>query len=262
MDAKRALEASHGRLPAAIEYLRSHGQKIAAAKSSRQATEGVIGVWVSPDRRHGALVAVACETDFVSRTPEFQALAAQLASHLGSLTTTLTAEQFLDQPGPNGAATVRQSLTSVIARLGENILVPKIAVLSAASGAIDSYLHANRKLAALVAVQGGPADVGHDLAMHVAALNPAYLAPSDVPAAVLAGEQAIYREQLRHEGKPPAMWDKILPGKLQKFYAADCLLDQPFVKDDQLTVRRYLQQSGGVRVTAFIRLAMSSDRHD
>lgn len=257
MDAKRALEASQGDMAAAIEHLRKAGQKIAASKSSRQAGEGTIGVWLSADRKRGALVALACETDFVARTPEFQAIAEQLAAHLGTLTpVNLTPEQFLEQSGPGGAATVRQFLDTVIAKLGENMQIPSLAVLSTETGVIDSYLHASRKVAALVALDDGNETVRHDLAMHVAALNPTYLAADNVPAEVIASEQGIYREQLSREGKPEAMWEKILPGKLKKFYADVCLLNQPFVKDDSLSVAEYIKQQGTATVTGFTRVAI------
>lgn len=256
MDAKRALEAANGDMAAAIEHLRKAGQKIAASKSARVAKEGAIGVWVSEDKRRGALVALACETDFVARTEDFQNIAARLAAHLGTLNATeMTAEQFLDQPGFDGGATVRQSLATIIAKLGENMQIPTVALLSAASGEIDSYLHASRKVAALVARDGGTAEVGHDLAMHVTAMNPTYLDAEHVPASVVASEQGIYREQLSREGKPEAMWDKILPGKLKKFYAEVCFVDQSFIKDDSLTVSAYLKQSQAT-VSGFVRVSI------
>jgi len=256
MDAKRALEAANGDMAAAIEHLRKAGQKIAASKSSRAAKEGVVGVWISEDKKYGALVALACETDFVARTEDFQKVAAKLAAHLGSLNMTQpTAEQFLEQPGFDGGATVKQSLETIIAKLGENMQIPSVTVLSATTGSIHSYLHASKKVASLVVIDGGSDEIGHDVTMHIAAMNPTYLTPESVPADIVATEQGIYREQLSREGKPEAMWDKILPGKLQKFYSEVCLLNQPFVKDDALTVGKYVQQAGAT-VTGFTRLTI------
>lgn len=257
MDAKRALEAAGGDMVAAVEHLRKAGQKIAASKSSRAAKEGTVGVWIAEDRRRAALVALACETDFVARTEDFQRVAQQLAAYLGSLNqANITAETFLEQPGFDGGATVRQSLEASIAKLGENMQIPSVAVLSAATGSIASYLHPSRKVAALIALDGGSDEVGHDLTMHIAAMNPTYLDAASVPDAVVASEQGIYREQLKREGKPEAMWDKILPGKLKKFYAEVCLIDQPFVKDDALTVGQYLKNSGGATLSGFTRVAI------
>lgn len=257
MDAKRALEASNGDMAAAVEYLRKAGQKIVASKSARQVKEGAIGVWLSPDRKRGTLVALACETDFVARTPEFQNIGEQLAAQLGSLDQdTLTTEQFLKQSGPGGTANVQQFLDGVITKLGENMQIPTMAVLVADAGSIGSYLHASRKVAALVAVAGGNEEVSHNLAMHIAALNPTYLNPESIPAEIIASEQSIYREQLSREGKPESMQEKIIPGKLKKFYADICLLNQPFIKDDSLTVADYLKQSGGAVVKGFTRVAI------
>ena len=134
--------------------------------------------------------------------------------------------------------------------------IPTVAVLSTATGSMASYLHASKKVASLVALDGGSAEVARDLTMHTAAMNPTYLDADHVPATVIASEQGIYREQLSREGKPEAMWEKILPGKLKKFFADVCLLDQPFVKDDSLTVREYIKNNGGGQVTGFIRVAI------
>lgn len=257
MDAKRALEAVGGDMKAAIEHLRKAGQKIAASKSARTVKEGSIGVWVAEDGSRGAMVAVACETDFVARTDSFQAFVRQLAQVLGQHgTPTTTVEQFLEMPGVDGAATVKVSLESAIATLGENMQIPSLAVVEADGGAVDMYLHASKKVAALVALNRAQAEVSHDVAMHVAALGPKYLAPQDVPADVVATEEGIYREQLSREGKPEAMWEKILPGKVKKFYADVCLTDQLFIKDDSMTVAAYLKNAGDLRVTNFARLAI------
>lgn len=257
MDAKRALEAANGDMAAAVEYLRKAGQKIAASKSARAAKEGGIGVWLAPDHKRGALVALACETDFVALTPEFQAIATKLATHLGSLNQdSLAAEQFLIQPGPDGTISVKHYLDGVIAKLGENMQIPTIAVLTTTTGTIDSYLHASRKVATLVALEGSTETVSHDVAMHVAALNPKYLAPENIPVDLIKNEQDIYREQLRHEGKPEAMLDKIVPGKLKKFYQDNCLLNQLFIKDDSLSIAAYLKNNNGAVVTNFVRVAI------
>lgn len=257
MDAKHALEATAGNLEAAIEHLRKTGQKIVAAKSARQVKAGTIGVWVSADKRQGTIVAVACETDFVARTDDFRTYANRLAAHLGDLNEgSITPEDFLDRPGPDRAQTVRQSLERVIATMGENIQISQLAVLVTSSGTIDSYLHANNTVAALVAIDGGTSDVSHDLTLHIAALHPQFLSAADVPALLINRERDIYREQLKAEGKPEAMWEKIIPGKLQKFYRDVCLLDQPFVKDDSVSVSQYLKSVGGATVTGFARIAI------
>ena len=176
MDAKKALTAAEGDMTAAVEALRKKGQKIAASKSDRVVKEGAVGTYVHSNGKIAALVAVACETDFVARTDAFQELI-------------------------------------------------------------------------------------KDLAMHVAAMNPSYLKPEDVPAEVVAKEQEIYREQLIAEGKPEAMLEKILPGKLKKFYSDVCFLEQAFVKDDSQTIAQLVESTiaklgENIQVTAFSRLAV------
>ncbi len=257
MQAKRALEASQGDMALAIEHLRKSGQKIAASKSERSAREGVIGTWISTDQRQVALVVLTCETDFVARTEDFQQVANRLAAHLGTRTgPELTAESFLTQDGLDGQSTVNEFLATVIARLGENMQIPKIAAWSSDKGMCSVYVHANKKIASIVEIESASADVGHEVALHVAAMNPTYLDAASVPPNTVASEQEIYREQLRGEGKPEAMWDKIIPGKLKKFYADVCLLDQAFVKDDTVTVAKYLQQNGPGQVRRFVRLTL------
>lgn len=257
MDAKRALTATNGDMAAAIEHLRKAGQKIAASKSDRTVKEGGIGVWVSEDRKRAAVVALACETDFVARTDQFQGFSLQLAEHLGSLgLSDVTPEQFMEQPGMNGDATVKASLDSMIAKLGENMVIVQTVVVQAQAGALDTYVHASRKIVSVVSLVNGTPTALHDVAMHVAAMNPKYLNESVVPADVVASEEGIYREQLQREGKPEAMWDKILPGKLKKFYADTCLVAQPFVKDDSMTVAAFLKQQGDATVESYIRVAM------
>lgn len=256
MDAKRALEATSGDMVAAVEHLRKSGQKVAAAKSARQVKAGSVGLWVSDDGRRGAAIALACETDFVARTDNFRQLASQLAAHLGSLPATVASTaDFLTQPGLDGDTTVQQSIERAITTLGENIQVPQVTRLLPSAGTIESYLHANMTVAALVAVDPTNEAVGHDLALHVAAMNPRFRDATEIPAELVEKERAIYREQLQREGKPEAMWEKILPGKLKKFYGEVCLFEQPFVKDDSLTVAQFLQPSG-TTVTGFARLAI------
>lgn len=252
MDAKKALEAAGGDREAALEALRKSGAKVAAAKSTRTVKDGAVGVALTADRRRGAMVALACETDFVARTPDFQALVNELATNLLALSNDrpdMTLEEFLVAPSPTG--TVTDLVNATIAKMGENMQLTGIAVLSGEK--IGDYVHSNRKLGSLVAVTGGTDDLAHDLAMHVAAMNPLYRTPTDVPADILAKEEEVFRAQLQTEGKPEAMWDKILPGKVAKFYSEVCLVKQPFVKDDK---QRIEQVVGSAEITGFKRLAI------
>jgi len=176
MEAKKVLAAAHGDRAEAIKQLRQSGLKIAAAKSHRAVKEGAVGFYLHANGKVGALVAVACETDFVARTDDFKELA-------------------------------------------------------------------------------------HDLALHIAAMNPAYLSADQIPVAVIEQERAIYRAQLRTEGKPEKMWNKIIEGKLEKFYREVCFLQQPYVKDDSQTIAQRIQTAiaklgENIQVTSFSRLTI------
>lgn len=252
MDAKKALEAAGGDRAVALEALRKSGAKVAAAKSARIVKDGAVGVALSADRRRAAMVALACETDFVARTPDFQALVNELATTLLTVSADnadITLEQFLVASAPTG--TVTDLVNASLAKMGENMQITGIAVLN--GELIGEYVHSNRKLGALVALTNGNEVLAHDMAMHVAAMNPLYLAPADVPADILAKEEEVFRAQLQTEGKPEAMWDKILPGKVAKFYAEVCVLKQPFVKDDKQRIEQVL---GIASITGFSRLAV------
>lgn len=176
MDAKGALEEANGDMDAAIEVLKKKGQKIAAKKQDREANEGVLGVYVHANNKLAAIVALACETDFVAKTEDFQNLA-------------------------------------------------------------------------------------HDLAMHVTAVDPRYLTPEDVPAEDIEKEKALYREQLKADGKPEKMWDTIIEGKLKKFYSEVCLMDQAFVKDEDVTIKELVTTAiaklgENIQIKSFTRMSL------
>jgi len=252
MDAKKALEATNGDREAAVEALRKSGAKVAAAKSTRTVKDGAVGIAISADRRQAAMVALACETDFVARTPDFQALVNELAVtllHLSVGQPDITLEQFLVAPAATG--TVTDLVNAALAKMGENMQVTGIATITGEQ--IGDYIHSNHKLGAVVAMTKSNDDLAHDLAMHVAAMNPLYRVPADVPADVLAKEEEVYRAQLKADGKPEAMWGKILPGKVAKFYSEVCLVKQPFVKDDKQRVEQVI---GPAEITGFRRLAV------
>ncbi len=259
MDCKKALAESGGDLEKAIDYLRKKGLAGAAKKAGRQASEGLIGSAVLDGGRCAALVEVNCETDFVARTPEFRAFVDEVA---GWVARTPGAERRLaDEWG--------ERLTALIARLGENMVLRRAARLETPDnrGLIGEYVHAGGKLGALVelAVEGGDpkslAGLAHDLAMHVVASNPAYLRRDEVPADVLAREREIYRAQARETGKPERVLDRIVEGKLEKFFADVCLLEQAFAIDTEKTVDEVLRAAGKaaggrVEVRRFVRFQL------
>ncbi len=208
MECKKALVEAKGDLDAAAELMRKQGLAKADKKSARVAAEGVIVVERTPDGHAAAMVEVNCETDFVAREREFRAFAEEVAARVladrpASLEALLAARLATGE-------TMDERRRALIARIGENIGVRRLVVLTA-PGHLGAYVHGTR-IGALVAVEGGDAALAHDLAMHVAASSPRYLAAADVPAEVVAKERAILTERARGEGKPPEIVAKMVEG--------------------------------------------------
>jgi len=245
MECKKALVETQGNLDAAAELMRKSGLAKADKKAARIAAEGTVAV----ERGSGAavMVEVNCETDFVARGDEFLEFARAVTSTalVGAATDVAT---LLGQP--HGGATLDERRRALIAKIGENISVRRF-VRVAAPGALGTYIHGGR-IGALVALQGGDEALARDLAMHVAALNPAYIDVGDVPADVLQKERAILTEQTKGEKKPPEIIAKMVEGRLRKYLAELTLLGQPFVKDPDTTVERLLKKSGS-KVLKFVR---------
>ncbi|MGA2398233.1 MAG: translation elongation factor Ts [Steroidobacteraceae bacterium] len=245
MECKKALVETKGDLDAAAELMRKSGLAKADKKATRIAAEGTVAV-----RRSGAsaaMIEVNCETDFVARSEEFQAFARDVA------------QAALEHPAPSvealvqlklGGSTIEERRRALIAKIGENIAVRRFVRVSA-PGALGDYLHGAR-IGSLVALEGGNEALARDLAMHIAAINPAYVDASAVPADVLDKEREILTEQTKGEKKPPEIIAKMVEGRLRKYLAEITLLGQPFVKDPELTVEKLLKKSGA-RVVEFVR---------
>jgi elongation factor Ts len=256
LDCKKALQETNGDMDAAIEYLRKKGLAAAAKKASREAKEGEVSARVSDNRRVGVMVKVNCETDFVARTDEFRNFVATLVQQMLEQPNLQTVEALLTAPyrGDSGK-TVSQQLTELIAKLGENMLVRQAVRFDlAGDGMIDNYVHMEGRVGVLVEVGGSEpgnpkfAQFVHDLALQIAAAAPRYVAPQDVPAEVVEAEKAIYRAQLAEDKKPDNIKERIVEGKLNKWYAEVTLLNQEFVKDTDLTIAqlrdRYSKELG------------------
>jgi elongation factor Ts len=248
MECKKALLETGGDLDAAAEVMRKAGLAKADRKAGRIAAEGTIVAANSADGRSAVLVEVNCETDFVARQPEFQAFAADIAR--AALAAGATLPAALAGLVLGGGSTVDDGRRQLVARIGEKIDVRRAAILRS-PGRIGAYVHGTR-IGTLVGVTGGDDTLARDLAMHVAAANPQFVAPSDVPADVLAKEREILSAQAASEGKPVAIAEKMVEGRLRKYLAEICLTGQPFVKDPDTTVGRLLEQAGA-RVSGFLR---------
>jgi elongation factor Ts len=241
MECKRALVETGGDLDAAAELMRKSGLAKADKKAARIAAEGTVAI-----ERAGleaVLVEVNCETDFVARSDEFQEFARDLASvALQQKPASLEALMAHRQ----GSGSLEEHRRALIAKLGENISVRRFTRVSAPV-AIGTYLHGGR-IGALVALRGGDEALARDLAMHVAATNPAYIDAAGVPAAVLDKERVILTEQTRGEKKPAEIIAKMVEGRLRKYLAEITLLGQPFVKDPDTTVEKLLKKSAATVV--------------
>ncbi len=248
MECKKALVETKADLDAAAELMRKQGLAKADKKATRVAAEGVIVIDAAADGRSAALVEVNCETDFVAREHDFQSFAANVARcALAQRPATLEALQAARLASGESVDEHRRTL---IAKIGENISVRRSTTL-VNTGPLGAYLHGSR-IGVLVALEGGDATLARDLAMHIAASNPRYIALADVPAAELAKEREILTEQAHKEGKSPEIVAKMVEGRLRKSMAEITLLGQPYVKDPDQTVEKLLQ-TAGARVREFVR---------
>ena len=253
MECKKALFETGGDLEAAAEVMRKSGLAKADKKASRVAAEGRIAYAGSADGKTGVLVEVNCETDFVGREGDFTAFADAVA-HAAIQSGAVSIDAVLALPGPDGVV-LEERRRALIAKIGENISVRRLERIQS-SGVLGSYLHGTR-IGAVVALDGGDVALARDLAMHVAAINPQCIDASQVPADQLAKEREILVAQDSGEGKPQAIIDKMVDGRVRKFLAEITLVGQPFVKDPDTTDEKLLKQAGAT-VKAFARLEVGA----
>ncbi|MBA2355840.1 MAG: elongation factor Ts [Acidobacteria bacterium] len=241
MECKTALTESAGDVDGAIEYLRKRGMAQAAKRAGRKASEGIVGIRVNAERTTAAMAEVNCETDFVARTDEFKALVDEITEVVFS--TDAAHASLVGADGPIGSR-----LTTAIARVGENMAVPRTERLAA--DYVASYIHMGGKIGVLVQLDGVSAEAAQheafrafasDLAMHVAAASPQYTTRAEVPSEAVEKEREIYRAQMAESGKPANVIDKITEGKLAAFYEQICLVDQPTVRDPKVKVAQAVE---------------------
>ncbi|HTY19692.1 MAG TPA: translation elongation factor Ts [Myxococcota bacterium] len=266
MDCKKALAESKGDLDRAVALLRERGLAKAARREGRTTVEGTVAMALGGDR--GALVELGCETDFVARTADFQALAAQLAQQVAGDAQLTTPEALA--AARLGGEPVAERVQALAGKLGEHLAVKRVARLEVPGGRVGGYVHAGGKLGVLVALRtaarGERLDaLAKDLAMHVAAADPSPVAVerSGVPAELVAREREVFAKQAAQTGKPEKVIEKIVEGRVAKFYAEVCLLEQPFVKDPDHSVGAMLAQAakelgGDVAVAGFVRFRLGA----
>jgi len=242
MECKAALTEAGGDMEQAVDILRTRGLAHAAKKAGRTTGEGLIGSYVSPDQRAGVLVEVKCESDFVARTPDFQALIKDVAADIAEAGDAASPAWVADPAGP-----VQTRVAATIAKLGENIGVGRFVRL--AGDMVAVYIHLGGKLGVLVELGGATGaaaqheavqTLAKELAMQVAAASPQYASRSEVPADVLEHERSIYRAQLEGQNKPANVIEKIVEGKLGSFYQQTVLTDQPSIRDPKVPVSQMI----------------------
>lgn len=247
MECKRALEESGGDLEKAIEWMRKQGIAKAAKKAGRIAAEGQI--FIATSSREGVMVEINCETDFVARNEAFQSFGERVAS-LALEKGISSLEELLSAPFGEGR-TVDEARKELISRLGENIEIRRLVRLRAEEGRLYSYSHGGR-IGVLLVLKGGDDRLGKDMAMQVAAARPQWLCLEEVPESYLEKEREILREEARKSGKPEAIVEKMVEGRLRKQLRELILLDQPFIKDPEKRVGDLLKEKGA-EVLAFAR---------
>lgn len=252
MDCKKALVEAEGDFDKAVENLRKKGQKVAANRADRDSSEGAVLAKVNGDQTAGVIVSVNCETDFVAKNDSYL----KLANDLVDLALDFDSKEAFLASSYQGM-TVAEKLTEQTGVIGEKIEIGSFKTLKAPF--VGSYIHAGNKIATLVGLSAAidnAEEVAKNVAMQAAAMNPIALNEEQVDASVVEKEIEIAKEQLRQEGKPEAMLDNIVKGKIQRFYKDNTLVNQDFIKDSKLSVAAYVKSAGDATVTGFERAAL------
>ena len=257
MDCKKALTEANGDFEKAIEILRKKGQKISASRAGKKASEGSIFIKLTNSDSKGVLVALNCETDFVAKNEEFQKLGQSIVE-AATQNNPASIEELNQVKVDN--LTVSEKIEELMGKIGEKLEISSLSILEGEK--VISYIHANSKLGVMVALKGSDSvdiiEAGKDVAMQIAAMNPVGVDKDDVHQDVINKEIEIGKEQARAEGKPDNLLEKIANGKLNKFYKENTLLNQVFVKDNSLTIAKYLDGvNKGLTVTAFQRITIA-----
>ena len=250
MECKKALVEADGDIEHAIDELRKSGQAKAAKKAGRTAAEGAIALAISDDGKTAIMVEVNSETDFVARDDNFLAFADKVAK-AALAAGEADAARIAELPVEGG--TVEEARQALVQKIGENIQVRRGAIMTADT-ALGAYIHGG-KIGVLVALKGGDAELGKDVAMHVAAVSPLVVNTDEVPEEVLNREKDIIRAQPDMEGKPAEIVEKMLGGRINKFLKEVSLVEQPFVKNPDTTVGKLVKEQGA-EIQGFIRLAV------
>jgi len=237
LECQKALEEAGGDEEKAIELLRKRGAAQAVKKAAREQSEGLI--FIAQEEGKVALVLLRCETDFVARNEDFQALGNELAALALS-------------DGEEAVRNANDKITAAVQQLGENITLGDVNVIEGET--LGTYVHTNSKIGVVVSLNGGTTELAKEVAMHTAAMNPSFVTPDDVPADTIEKEKGMWKEQLKKDGKPDEIIEKIILGKEKKFREESALTTQPFVKNPEQTIGQLL---GDASVTSYMRMSVA-----
>ncbi|MBU3092269.1 translation elongation factor Ts [Clostridium sp. CF011] len=263
MDCKRALSETEGDIEKAVELLREKGLAAAAKKSGRIAAEGLVNSYISDDMKVGSVVEVNCETDFVADNEDFVTLAKNITMQAVQTTSTTIDELVSEKYIADEAITVTDAVTALIAKLGENMSVRRFQKFSIENGIVQSYIHGGGRIGVLVELACAKQDdvliaIAKDVAMQIAATSPLFLDNTCVDSETLEKEKEIYRVQAINEGKPEKIIEKMVMGRVNKYYKEVCLLEQVWVKNADYTIKKYLQEESkklgaDITITRYVR---------
>ena len=261
MDCKKALTETNGDIDKAIEFLREKGLAAAAKKAGRVAAEGLVKTYITEDNKTAGIVEVNCETDFVAANDQFVSFADKLAKMVTETSATTVDELLAEKY--EGEKTVKEALTELIATLGENMTVRRFKKVSVEKGAVQTYIHGGGRIGVVVELgceTESPvlAEVAKEVCMQVAAANPLFLSKEDVDNEALEKEKDVYRAQALNEGKPEKIVEKMVMGRIQKYFKEVCLVDQVWVKDGDKTITKLLEEKSKeagapITITKFVR---------
>lgn len=256
MDCRKALIESDGDFEAAIDYLRKKGQKVAALRSDREANEGVIIAQTTSDNKVGYVLNLSCETDFVSKNEDFIKFAqAIMDTAIANNPADVNALKALKNEGES--ETIKEQLEALVGKIGENISLSTFKKLEAPY--VAAYIHGANRMGVLVGLSEENEEVGKDLAMQIAAMNPLAVDKDSVPADIVAREKDIAVEQVKASGKPADLAEKIALGKLNKFFKENTLLQQEYIKDSSQTVEQFIKAAApNLKVTQYERVALGA----
>ena len=250
MDCKKVLTETDGDMEKAAELLRERGIAKAAKKSDRVAAEGLVATYVSDDKKVGSAVEVNAETDFVAKNDEFRKFVADIAKQVATKNAK-DVEDLLNQKYLDTDNTVQEVLTGKIATIGENMSIRRF-VRFESEGLVESYVHGDGKIAVLVNFEKGDEELAKDVCMQIAAAKPEYLSRESVPADKVEKEMEILKAQAMNEGKPAEIAEKMVKGRIGKFYAEICLINQAFVKNPDIKISELLKQNNA-EIKRFVR---------